>query len=61
METLQKGIATLQEKLHDADLFRRDPAGFAKASTDLATLQAALAAAEDEWLDLSLLKEELEG
>jgi len=61
METLQKGIATLQEKLHDADLFRRDPAGFAKASTDLATLQAALAAAEDEWLELSLLKEELEG
>jgi ATP-binding cassette subfamily F protein uup len=61
METLQKGIATLQEKLHDPDLFRRDPAGFAKASTDLATLQAALAAAEDEWLELSLLKEELEG
>ncbi len=61
METLQRGIATLQDKLADADLFRRDPAGFAKASTDLATLQQALAAAEDEWLELSLLKEELEG
>jgi len=61
LETLQVGIARLQQKLGDADLFRRDAAAFAKASTDLATLQAALAAAEDEWLTLSLLQEELEG
>ncbi len=61
IETLQRGIAGLQEKLADADLFRRDPGGFAKASTDLATLQAALDTAEEAWLTLTLLKEELEG
>jgi ATP-binding cassette subfamily F protein uup len=61
METLQKGIAGLAAKLALPSFHSDDSAAAAKAAADLAKLQAALHAAEDEWLRLSLLQEEIEG
>ena len=43
----------LTEFLSQPDLFQTAPAKFAKASEGLAERQAALAAAEEEWLDLA--------
>ncbi len=54
-------IAELQQTLADPDLYGRDPAGFEKFSAALTAAAAAHAAAEEEWLELELLREELEG
>jgi len=53
-------VDRLQRKLDDPGLFAKDPTAFAKVATDLATAQAAIAAGEDEWLQLEILREELE-
>lgn len=53
MERLEAEIAKLNEFLAQPDLFQTAPAKFAKASEGLAERQAALAAAEEEWLDLA--------
>jgi ATP-binding cassette subfamily F protein uup len=52
-------IAKLQETLADPNLYARDPGLFQKASSALASLQAELSAAEDRWLELEMLREEL--
>ncbi|WP_207476851.1 ABC-F family ATP-binding cassette domain-containing protein [Arenibaculum pallidiluteum] len=61
MEALGTEIARLNATLSDAGLYGRDPAGFAKATERLAKAQAELAAAEDRWLELEALREELGG
>ena len=50
---LEAEIAKLGELLADPDLYAREPVKFAKATEMLAARQAALAAAETEWLDLA--------
>ncbi|KPQ07174.1 MAG: REG subfamily DNA binding protein Uup [Rhodobacteraceae bacterium HLUCCA12] len=50
---LEAEIARLGTLLADPDLYSRDPAKFAKASEALAARQAALSAAEEEWLRLA--------
>ncbi len=59
LERLSARIAGLQARLADPDLYRRDPAGFERATAALADAQAALSAAEERWLALELLREEL--
>ncbi len=54
-------IAALQEKIADPGLYARDPAGFDKAAGELQVMQERLAAAEATWLELELLREEIEG
>ena len=61
IEQLQKKIEDLQEKLEAADFFTRDPAGFEAAAAGLKEAQQNLGAAEEEWLRLELLREEIEG
>jgi ATP-binding cassette subfamily F protein uup len=61
MATMTGDIEKLNAVLADPELFGRDPARFNAAMDRLSTLQAALTAAEDEWLALELLREELEG
>ena len=53
-------ISKLQTRLADPDLYRRDPAAFAQTTTLLAEIQAKLAAAEERWLELEMLREEME-
>lgn len=58
--TLEVEIAALEKTLCDADLYARDPAAFAKASDAMSEKTAALAEAEDEWLRLEMLRDEIE-
>ena len=60
MECLQAEIGRLQAKLADADLYRRDPAAFQKASDALTRAADDLAAAEERWLELEMMREALE-
>ncbi|TKD13812.1 ATP-binding cassette domain-containing protein [Rhodobacter capsulatus] len=52
IEKLEREIGKLHELLSDADLFTREPVKFAKASEMLVEREAALTAAEEEWLAL---------
>jgi len=68
LETLPARIAALQAEtarlsaaLADPDFYTRDPAGFAATTSALATARDALAAAEEQWLMLEMLREEIEG
>jgi len=68
LETLPKTMAALiaksdalQAKLVDAEFYRRDRAGFEKVTSDLAETQRKLAAAEEHWLALEILREEIVG
>jgi ABC transport system ATP-binding/permease protein len=68
LETLPKTIAALQEdmrklqtKLDDPQFYARDRAGFEKVSAALGEVQQRIAAAEEQWLALEILREELAG
>jgi ATP-binding cassette subfamily F protein uup len=61
MEKLHADIAALQEKLSDGDLYVSDPGAFARLTAAASKAQADLAHAEEEWLRLEMLREELEG
>ncbi|WP_374301531.1 ABC-F family ATP-binding cassette domain-containing protein [Ferrovibrio sp.] len=61
MADLQAEIAKHQAALNDPQLFSRDPAKFQAASAGLEKATSELAAAEDQWLELEMLREELEG
>ena len=57
---LRADLEALERKLADADYAARDPAGFLDATKTYGELRTALADAEDEWLGLEILREELE-
>jgi ATP-binding cassette subfamily F protein uup len=61
MERLANEIAAAEKKLADPELFRRAPAEFQSLTLALSQMQAQLAAAEDRWLELEALREEIEG
>ena len=67
LETLPGEIETLQAKaakLNTAlagDLYTRDPALFARATARLDEVSRAIAQAEERWLELEMLREEIEG
>jgi ATP-binding cassette subfamily F protein uup len=60
IEKLQAEIAKQQRLLDDPDLYRKDRNKFDEASAAIATAQKELAAAEDRWLELEVLREEIE-
>lgn len=57
---LQNDIAAAESALADADLFAKDPDKFNALAAALKSAQNALAAAEEEWLDLELQREAIE-
>ena len=66
LETLPKTIAKLQteidelhSKLGDPQFYARDRAAFEEATATLAELQLKITAAEEQWLELEILREEL--
>ncbi|MNL31946.1 ABC transporter ATP-binding protein uup [compost metagenome] len=61
IDTLDAEIATLNAALAAPDLYGRDPNGFAAKSKALEAALARKAAAEEQWLELEMLREELEG
>ena len=67
LETLPKTIAKLQAEiekcriaLDDPDLYAKDRRKFDQASAAMAKAQQELQAAEDKWLELEVLREEIE-
>ncbi len=60
MDALVIEVATLQEKLEDPDLYNRDAQAFQKTADALKQAETDLAACEEEWLRLEMLREELE-
>jgi ABC transport system ATP-binding/permease protein len=60
IKKLRADLAALERKLADADFPAREPAAFASATKAYAELRDALTGAEDEWLGLEILREELE-
>jgi ABC transport system ATP-binding/permease protein len=68
LETLPKTLAALQEemralqaKLDDPQFYARDRAGFEEVSVRVGELQRQITAAEEQWLELEILREELAG
>jgi len=61
MAAVQERLAKLRVLLDDATLYSRDPALFDKATHAAAKSESELAAMEEQWLALELLREELEG
>jgi ABC transport system ATP-binding/permease protein len=57
---LQGDIAALQRTLDDPDLYQKDRKRFDETSHAIAKAQAELTAAEDRWLELEVLREEIE-
>ena len=58
---LNEEIRRLEQLLADPDFYARDRTGFAAAGAELAKVQGELAAAEEDWLRLELLREEIQG
>jgi ATP-binding cassette subfamily F protein uup len=68
LDTLPREIARLDSEigrlnalLADPTLYARDPQAFADASQKVAAAQAAKTRAEDEWLELEMIREEIGG
>ena len=61
MEDLQNNISDLEKILSQPELYARDPEKFGATTMELASRQSELASAEEEWLELEMLREEIEG
>src|SRR5262249_23740268 len=59
LEQLTAEIAALKQTLSDPELYRRDPSAFRRTTETLANAEAALSIAEEEWLRIELLREEI--
>ncbi|MDJ0449379.1 ATP-binding cassette domain-containing protein [Methylocystis sp. JR02] len=61
MEELKVKRTKLQALLDDPELYSKDPGRFAKASKMFAAVENELSAAEEQWLELEIKREEIEG
>jgi len=57
--TLEAEIATLHRELADVSFYARDPDAFGAISARLRLVEIALSNAEDRWLELAALRDEL--
>ena len=58
MSKLEKDIAMFEEKMANPDFYANDPDGFAKTSIAHQAAHEKLSAAEEEWLELEMMREE---
>ncbi|MCW5709989.1 ABC-F family ATP-binding cassette domain-containing protein [Shinella sp.] len=61
MEKAEKEIAAREAKMADPALFTKDPTTFNRLAAEMEKLRHSLTAMEEEWLELEMLREELEG
>ncbi len=61
MDALRAEVQKLSKAMEDPDLYTRDPQRFAKIMAALDEARGKLDAAEEQWLELEMLREELEG
>jgi len=60
MANFESLIAELEQEMADPDLYSKDPSAFAKVNSALQKTRSALNAAEEEWLELEMIREESE-
>ena len=60
MEKAQKEIAAREAKMADPTLFTKDPATFNKLAAETEKLRDSVTRMEEEWLELEMLREEIE-
>ena len=60
IDALQAEVSKLNSVLVDPDLYICDPGRFGETTVALATAQAKLAAAEEQWLALEMLREQID-
>jgi ATP-binding cassette subfamily F protein uup len=58
---LQAEMTAINTAMADSAFYARDPKGFAAKSARLSTAQAEVEVAETEWLELEMLRQELQG
>ena len=61
MTELGARVKLLEAAMEDPALYARDPDAFAAATQSLAAVQTELSAAEEQWLELEILRQEIEG
>ena len=61
MAKAQDEIATSERKMADPKLFAKDPSAFSKLAAETAKLRDRVAKMEEEWLELEMLREQIEG
>ncbi|RUU83707.1 ABC transporter ATP-binding protein, partial [Mesorhizobium sp. M7A.T.Ca.TU.009.01.3.1] len=61
IEAVTASISRLENNIADPAYYERDPASFQKTIAALDKERATLAALEEEWLELEMLREEMEG
>ena len=61
IEAVMASISRLENNIADPAYYERDPASFQKTIAALDKERATLAALEEEWLELEMLREEMEG
>jgi ATPase components of ABC transporters with duplicated ATPase domains len=61
MEKAEAEIAAREQKMADPNLFTKDPATFNRLAAEMEKLREKLVKMEEEWLELEMLREELEG
>ncbi len=61
MEKAQGEIAKREQRMADPNLFTKDPAAFNTLAQEMTKLREKLEAMEEEWLELEMLREEIEG
>ncbi len=60
MEKAQEEIARREQRMADPNLFTKDPAVFNTLADEMSKLRQKLETMEEEWLELEMLREELE-
>jgi ATP-binding cassette subfamily F protein uup len=60
MEAVSRSISALENQLADPSFYDKNPASFAKTIAALEKERQTLAAMEEEWLELEMLREELD-
>jgi len=61
MAKAEADIAAREQKMADPQLFTKDPATFNRLAAETEKLRQGLTRMEEEWLELEMLREELEG
>ncbi len=61
MAKAEADIAAREKKMADPSLFTKDPASFNKLAAEMEKLRDSVTRMEGEWLELEMLREELEG
>jgi ATP-binding cassette subfamily F protein uup len=61
MAKAETEIAKREERMTDPGLFTKDPTTFTRLAAEMAKLRDSLTKMEEEWLELEMLREELEG